>query len=83
MEVLSFMGRFFGKKSPSPPVLVLETTCGFFLNPPPSTPHPHAEDSLRRRRTRTYTRKYPPAYSLQRSLSVDGTPPPPPTTLPS
>ena len=57
-----------------------------FLNPPPSPPtqwvdnpphSSHVEDSLLKRRTNTYTRKYQLAYSL----SLHGTPQPPKESL--
>ena len=42
--------------------------------PGPTPPHADAEDSLLKRQTHAYTRKYQPAYSL----SLDAAPPPPP-----
>ena len=58
---------------PLPPPRSPLTQCGH-NQPPPPHPPTHSEGSPLKRRTRTHTRKYQPAYSF----SLDAPPPPPP-----
>ena len=69
----------FAPPAPFPPPAPLSQLFEPALSTQWAGPHPQVEDSLLKRRTRTYTRQYRPAYSV----SSYGTAPPPLSLAPT